>query len=248
MNTIDKCQEANSEVATSAMAVAAFAILSLAGMRSSDTCKHLLRVQHYVQTLAQYVQSQPRFAAVLTDDYIRALYQWVPLHDLGTAGVPDRILLKPSSLTPSEFEIIKSHTTMAVEAIVNAEKMFGLPPEQLQIVKELVCSHHEKWDGSGYPHRLAGEKIPLSARLMSIADVYDALISGRVYRDGMPHDAAVAIIFQGRASQFDPDLVDAFIEIQDQFQAIAQRYSDTDDDMQKKIEYMANAIAENAEF
>lgn len=248
MNTTNNCQEAKMDPAPSAMAVAAFAILSLAGMRSSDTCKHLLRVQNFVQTLAQHLQPQPRFATVLTDDYIRDLFQWVPLHDLGTTGVPDRILLKPSSLTPSEFEMIKSHTTMALEAIVNAEKTFALPPNQLLILKELVSSHHEKWDGSGYPYGLSGELIPLSARMMAIADVYDALISGRVYRDGMPHDEAVAIIIKGRASHFDPYMVDAFIEIQDQFQVIAQRYPDTEDDMQKKIEYMANAIAENAEF
>lgn len=228
------------------MAVAAFAMVGLAGIRGSDTGNHLLRVQHYVLILGQRLQSHPRFAAVLTDDYLRVLFQWVPLHDMGTVGVPDRILLKPSSLTPAEFDMIKTHTTLARDAIVNAEKTLGLVFEQLQIVKELAYSHHEKWDGSGYPQGLAGEKIPLSARLMAIADVYDALISDRVYRAGMHHDQAVAIIFQGRDSHFDPDMVDAFVEIQDDFQAVAQRFPDTDQDMQKKMEYMANAIAEDA--
>ena len=246
MNTPDTPQSADIESAPSAMAVAAFAMVGLAGIRGSDTGNHLLRVQHYVLILGQRLQSHPRFAAVLTDDYLRVLFQWVPLHDMGTVGVPDRILLKPSSLTPAEFDMIKTHTTLARDAIVNAEKTLGLVFEQLQIVKELAYSHHEKWDGSGYPQGLAGEKIPLSARLMAIADVYDALISDRVYRAGMHHDQAVAIIFQGRDSHFDPDMVDAFVEIQDDFQAVAQRFPDTDQDMQKKMEYMANAIAEDA--
>ena len=105
-------------------------------------------------------------------------------------------------------------------------------------------SHQEKWDGTGYPEGLAGDDIPLPARLMAVADVYDALISERVYKPAMPHDRAAAVIFQGRGAHFDPDMVDAFIEIQSEFQSIAQRYSDTDSSMQKKMEYMANAIAE----
>jgi len=248
VNTHDRHQKTDADPAQSPMAVVAFAMVSLAGMRGSDTGKHLLRVQHYVLTLAQRLQGHPRFAAALTDDYIRILFQWAPLHDMGTVGIPDRILLKPSSLTPAEFGMIKTHTTLAYEAIVSAEATLGLARDQLQIVKELAYSHHEKWDGSGYPQGLVGEKIPLSARLMAIADVYDALISDRVYRAGMHHDQAVAIIFQGRDSHFDPDMVDTFVEIQDEFQDIARRFPDTDSDMQKKIEYMANAIAENAEF
>ena len=248
MNTFDSPQKTDVKSSTSAMAVAAFAMLSLAGMRGSDTGKHLLRVQHYVKILAEQLQGHPRFAAELTDSYIQLLFQWVPLHDLGTVSIPDRVLLKPDLLTAAEFDIIKTHTTQAFEAIVEAEKRMGLQLGQLQIIKELTHSHHEKWDGSGYPQGLSGEEIPLSARLMAIADVYDALISERVYRAGMHHDQAVAIIFQGRASHFDPDMVDIFIEIQDEFHAIAQRFSDSDEDMQKKIEYMANAIAEVAEF
>ena len=246
MNSADCSPNPAAKPVLTAMTVAAFAVVSLAGMRGSDTGKHLLRVQHYVKTLAQRLQEHPRFAADLTDAYIDNLFQWVPLHDLGAVGVPDRILLKPSSLTPAEFEIIKTHTTLARDAIVSAERTLGLQGGALQICKELAYSHHEKWDGSGYPQGLSGEQIPLSARLMAIADVYDALISDRVYRAGMPHEQAVGIIFQGRDSHFDPDMVDVFIEIQDEFQAVALRFVDTDEDMQKKIEYMANAIAEDA--
>jgi putative two-component system response regulator len=118
----------------------------------------------------------------------------------------------------------------------------------LRTVKELAFSHHEKWNGSGYPQGLAEEQIPLSARLIAIADVYDALISNRVYKVGVPHEEAVSIIVEGRGSHFDPDLVDAFVGTQDQFRAIALRHPDTDQDMQRKIDYMANAIAEEAEL
>lgn len=229
-----------------AMAVTVFALASLAETRDSGTGNHILRVQHYVQTLAQRLQAHPRFAAVLTPTYINQLFQSAPLYDMGTLGIADRILLKPSRLTAAELAIMRTHTTLARDAIAHAEQALGYRAELLQILKELVYSHQEKWDGSGYPQGLTGEQIPLSARLMAIADVYDALISDRVYQAGVPHDHAVATIFQGHASQFDPDMVDAFIEIQDEFQAIAQRYPDTELDMQKKIEYMANAIAEEA--
>lgn len=228
-----------------AAAVAAFAIVSLAGIRSSDTGKHIFRVQHYVQSLVQRLKEHPRFAAVLTESYCRMLLQSVPLHDIGTIGIPDRILLKPGALTPAEYEIIKSHPTLARDAIERAELILGCTAPLLQTVKELVYSHHEKWDGSGYPQGLSEEQIPLSARLMAIADVYDALISERVYRAGLPHDQAVGLIFQGRASHFDPDMVDVFVEIQDEFRAIALRFADTETDMQRKITYMANAIAED---
>lgn len=228
------------------MAVTVFAIALLAETRDSDTGKHILRIQHYVQALAQRLQAHPRFVAVLTERYISDLFQLAPLYDMGTIGIPDRILLKPSRLTPAEFEIMKTHTSLARAAIEQAEKTLGYRAEWLQTLKELAYSHQEKWDGSGYPQGLLAEHIPLSARLMAIADVYDALISDRVYKAGVPHDRAVQVIFGERGGHFDPDMVDAFIEIQDEFQAIARRYADTDGDMQQKMAYMANAIAEDA--
>lgn len=234
--------------ASIAMAAVVFAMASLAETRDSDTGNHLLRVQRYVKTLAQRLQTHPRFSAVLTDAYIAQLFQVAPLYDMGTIGIPDRILLKPSRLTPAEYDIMKTHTTLARKAIETAEKALDCQHAMLQMVKELAYCHQEKWDGSGYPQGLTEERIPVSARLMAIADVYDALISHKVYKDGVPHEQAVVVIFQGRASHFDPDMVDAFIEIQDEFAAIALRYADTEQDMQKKIEYMANAIAELTEL
>lgn len=248
MNSSDNTAIPDSDSAQMAIAVAMLALTSLAETRDSDTGQHVLRVQQYVKTLAERVQSHPRFAAQLTAPYISLLTQSAPLYDMGTIGVPDRILLKPGRLTPAEFEIMQTHTTLAHEAIVHAEKALGGPAKMLQTVKELAYSHHEKWNGSGYPQGLSGDQIPLAARLIAVADVYDALISDRVYKAGVQHEQAVGIIFQGRASHFDPDLVDAFIEIEHEFQAIAKRFPDTEQDMQKKIEYMVNAIAEEAVF
>ena len=248
MNPPDNTPPPDADPVRAALAVAFFAMASLAETRDSDTGKHILRVQHYVHTLVQRVQDNPRFSSVLTEPYVALLLQSLPLYDMGTICVPDRILLKPGRLTPAEFEIMKTHTTLARDALAQAEQALDQPAALLQTVKELAYCHHEKWDGCGYPQGLLGDQIPLSARLLAVADVYDALISDRVYKVGVSHEQAVGIIFQGRASHFDPDLVDAFMEIQDQFQAIALRFADTEQDMQLKIEYMANAIAEQAEL
>ena len=232
----------------SVMAVTILALASLAETRDSDTGKHVLRVQHYVRALALRLRNHPRFESEFTDLFISQLFMCVPLYDMGTIGIPDRILLKPGRLTPAEYELMKTHTTLAFDALVQAEETLGLRVEQLQILKDIAHSHQEKWDGSGYPQGLSGDAIPASARLVTLADVYDALISDRVYKAGVSHEAAVGIIFQGHSNHFDPDMVDAFIEIQDEFEAIAKRFADTDLDMQKKIEYMVNAIAETTEL
>ena len=224
--------------------VTILAMTSLAETRDSDTGNHIRRTQHYVQALARHLKTHVRFANELSDAAIDVLFKSAPLHDIGKVGIPDRILLKPAQLTPEEFEIMKTHTTLGCDAIEQAEQIVGTRVDFLRVAKEIALSHQEKWDGSGYPQGLAGDDIPLSARLMAVADVYDALISERVYKAAMPHDRAVGVVFQGRGAHFDPDMVDAFIEIQSEFQAIAQRFSDTDSALQKKMEYMANAIAE----
>ena len=219
--------------------VTILAMASLAETRDSDTGNHIRRTQHYVELLAQQLKDHPRFAAVLTEPYIRTLFKSAPLHDIGKVGIPDRILLKPGKFEPEEFEIMKTHTTLGYEAIEHAERQLGMPVEFLTTAKEIALSHQEKWDGSGYPQGLKGEAIPLAARLMAVADVYDALISRRVYKEGMSHDKAVAIVIEGRGNHFDPDLVDAFVQIQDQFQAVAKRYADTDTNMARKATQLA---------
>lgn len=226
--------------------VVLFALATLAELRESDTESHLLRVQHYVRALCERLQTRPALRAALSDEYVDTLVLCIPMYDMGTVGVPDRILLKPGRLTADELAIMRNHTTLGHGALVRAEILLKLHSPLLDMAKDVVLCHHEKWNGSGYPRGLSGAQIPLAARIIAVADVYDALISAKVYKAGVPHDRAVQIIFGERGAHFDPDVVDAFIEVQDEFVAIAQRLADTDADMQQKIEYMANAIAEVA--
>jgi len=209
--------------------VTILAMASLAETRDSDTGYHLRRTQSYVKALAEKLRTHPRFSKFLTPRTIDLLYKSAPMHDIGKVGIPDSILLKPGRLDPSEFEIMKTHTTLGRDAIEHAEKQLGMKVEFLTIAKEIAYSHQEKWDGSGYPTGARGDDIPISARLMALADVYDALISRRVYKDGMTHEQAATIIKAGRGSHFDPDIVDAFLEIQDEFQAIVARFADTEE-------------------
>ena len=228
--------------------VVLFAVAALAELRESDSESHLLRVKHYVRLLAMQLQQQAGYSSQLSAAYIDALCASVPMYDLGTVAIPDRILLKPGRLTPDELAIMMTHTTRGYEAIVRAEATLGLQSPLLALAKELTLSHHEKWNGKGYPKGLSETQIPLSARLVALADVYDALISNKIYRQGMSHEAAVGIIFGERGQHFDPDVVDAFMELTSEFEAVARRFADSDRDMQSKIDYMADAIAEIAEM
>jgi len=191
---------------------------------------HIRRTQHYVRALARHLQHHPRFAADLTDENIELLYRSVPLHDIGKVGIPDRILLKPGVLDREEFEVMKLHAVYGRDTIMLVEKHIGGTNGFLMFAREIAHSHQEKWDGSGYPDRLAGEQIPLSARLMAVADVYDALISRRVYKPAFTHQQALDVMRKGRGTHFDPDVLDAFFEIEGQFAAIADEFRDTDPD------------------
>lgn len=206
--------------------VTILALASLAETRDKDTGNHLRRTQLYVKILAERLKNNPRFEAYLADSTIALLYKSAPLHDIGKVGIPDRILLKPGRLEPEDFEIMKTHTTIGCDAIEHAEQSLGASLDFLSIAKGITLCHQEKWDGSGYPEGLSGDKIPVYARLMAVADVYDALISRRVYREALPHEKVVQIIIDGKGTHFDPDIVDAFIQIQDQFREIASQYVD----------------------
>lgn len=210
------------------------ALASLAETRDNETGNHLRRTQHYVKLLAQHLSTHPRFAAKLSETYIDGLFKSAPLHDIGKVGIPDSILLKPGKLTDAEFEIMKTHTTLGRDALERAEQELGTSVEFLSIAKEIAHSHQEKYDGSGYPLGLVGDAIPLAARLMAVADVYDALISRRVYKEPFSHEKSAAIMQQGRGSHFDPDVLDAFLALQAEFQRIAERYADTEADLEEK--------------
>jgi putative two-component system response regulator len=191
---------------------------------------HIRRTQYYVRALARHLQHHPRFAADLTDENIELLYRSVPLHDIGKVGIPDRILLKPGVLDREEFEVMKLHAVYGRDTIMLVEKHIGGTNGFLMFAREIAHSHQEKWDGSGYPDRLAGEQIPLSARLMAVADVYDALISRRVYKPAFTHQQALDVMRKGRGTHFDPDVLDAFFEIEGRFAAIAEEFRDADPD------------------
>ena len=208
--------------------VTIMAMTSLAETRDNETGNHIRRTQLYVKALAEHLRDHPRFAHVLTDRMIDLLYKSAPLHDIGKIGIPDAILLKPGKLTVEEFETMKTHTTLGRNAIEEAERRLGMRVAFLSVSKEIAYSHQEKWDGSGYPEGLKGDAIPVSARLMAVADVYDALISKRVYKPAFPHEQACATIVKGRGTHFDPDMVDAFVAIAQDFLHISQRYPDPD--------------------
>ena len=219
--------------------VTILAMASLAETRDNETGNHICRTQHYIRVLADRLRYHPRFVSQLDAQVIELLFKSAPLHDIGKVGIPDRILLKPGRLTAEEFEIMKTHCKLGRDAIEHAEQRLGTQVDFLRYAKEIAYSHQEKWDGSGYPEGLAGDAIPMSARLMAVADVYDALISRRVYKQGMSHEDAIALIIKGRAQHFDPDVVDAFLDLADQFRKIALEFSDSDEELSDKAESLS---------
>lgn len=212
--------------------VAIVAMASLAETRDNETGNHIRRTQNYVKALAEALCQHPDFVSELDEEAIDLLYKSAPLHDIGKVGIPDSILLKPGKHTPEEFEIMKTHATLGAESILVAEEVLGDSEKSfLRYAREIAQTHHEKWDGSGYPSGLKGEDIPLSGRLMAVADVYDALISKRVYKPAFPHEKAMEIIKEGRGKHFDPRIVDALLEIEHRFVEIANEFADGDDEV-----------------
>ncbi len=199
---------------------------SLAETRDNETGNHIARTQWYVKVLAEQLSGHVLHGRQLTAKYIDLLFKSAPLHDLGKIGIPDAILRKPSKLTQEEFVTMKTHPILARDAIEHAESRLGSTIPFLTIAKEIAYGHHEKWDGSGYPQGLSGEAIPISARLMAVADVYDALISKRVYKPAMCHEEASSLIKAGRGTHFDPAVVDAFVIQEAAFRKIAIQFSD----------------------
>jgi putative two-component system response regulator len=206
--------------------VAIFCMATLAETRDSETGKHILRTQNYIRILAQCLKQHPRFTGYLQyDSTIEMLYKTSPLHDIGKVGVPDRILLKPGKLDAGEWALMKRHAEYGHDALLRAERELG-STDFLQMAREIAYTHHEHWDGSGYPQGLKGEEIPVSGRLMAIADVYDALINKRIYKEAYSHEKAIEIVRQSAGTHLDPDIVDTFLQLQDEFLKIATHYGD----------------------
>lgn len=203
-------------------------LVSIAESRDPETGRHIVRTQHFVRALAEHLRTRPEFRDQLTTENIESLFKSAPLHDAGKVAVPDSILLKPGRLTEEELETMKRHTLRGFEVLKRAEEMAGLTQETsfLRYAKEVARSHHEKWDGTGYPDGLKGEEIPLSARLMALADVYDALRAKRVYKPRMSHEKTKEIICSGRGAGFDPSVTDAFVALEYEFQNILEKYPD----------------------
>lgn len=190
---------------------------------------HIRRTQLYVRALALKLRSHPRFAASLSEENIELMTKSAPLHDIGKVAIPDHILRKRGKLDPEEFEVMKLHAAYGRDTIMLAEKHLGGNNSFLMFAREIAHSHQEKWDGSGYPESLSGEDIPVSARLMAVADVYDALISRRVYKPPFSHAQSLDIMRQGRGTHFDPDVLDAFFALEEEFARIAQEFADEDE-------------------
>ena len=206
------------------------ALARLAEIRDQETGFHILRTSLYVKALAQLLQKTPKYAHFLSDKTINLLAKSAPLHDIGKVGIPDQILRKPGKLTPDEWVIMKTHAQLGAQAIELAEKDAETSLDFLALAKEIAHWHHEKWDGSGYPDGLRGDEIPLSAKLMALADVFDALVSKRVYKEAFSYEDAKKIIQDGSGNHFDPLLVEAFMANYDQFVEISKTHKDIGSD------------------
>lgn len=222
----DLVRERTSELAAT-QEVAIYCLASLTETRDPETGGHILRTQRYVRTLAERLSGRPSYGGVLDGATVDLLYKSAPLHDIGKVGVPDAILRKPGKLTPEEFEEMKKHTVYGMQALRVAEKRLGTN-SFLRLAAEIAYSHHEKWDGSGYPRGLRGADIPVSGRIMALADVYDALVSRRVYKEPFTHEHALSLVAEGRGTSFDPEMAGCFLDMGDDIRAIAREYPDDD--------------------
>jgi len=201
-------------------------MVSLAEFRDEDTGNHVRRTSEYVRLLALDLAQRPSHAAQLAPDTIELMAKSAPLHDIGKIAIPDHILLKPGKFDAQEWATMQTHAQRGYDILNRAGRKMGVRGEYLELAMQIAGGHHEKWDGSGYPRRLAGEAIPLAARLMAVADVFDALTTRRPYKEPMPVPEAAALIRAGRGSHFDPAVVDAFERQLPAFEQVAQRLAD----------------------
>jgi putative two-component system response regulator len=201
-----------------------FALAKLAESRDPETGQHLERVQSYSRLLAQHLCRTGYESSELDASFVSLIYETSPLHDIGKVAIPDCVLLKPGRLSDDEFQIMKTHTTMGAQTLEAAARKYP-KARYLKMAREIAESHHEKWNGSGYPAGLKGNQIPLSGRIVALADVYDALVSRRVYKNSFTHVTARAIIVEGKGIHFDPTIVEAFLAIEAQFIEVQKRFT-----------------------
>lgn len=202
-----------------------FALAQLADTRDNETGNHLARMREYSRMLAQHLAEAPELNLGLSGDYPELIYLTSPLHDIGKVGIPDCVLLKPGRLDDSEFAVMKTHAYLGGQTLSAALEQFP-DAAYLQMARDIAMYHHERYDGKGYPTGLAGEDIPLCARIVSVADVYDALVSRRVYKQAFSHEIARSLIIEGSGTQFDSKVVDAFIANEKGFESISAQYAD----------------------
>ncbi len=212
-----------------------FALAKLAASRNLETGEHLQRICEYSKVISEKLRLLPKYTSVIDEDFIRNIYAASPLHDIGKVGIPDKILLKIDKLTKEEFAIMKTHTIIGGKTLREVDQQ-NPGNDFVHVGIESAESHHEWWDGNGYPYGLAGENIPLAGRILALGDVYDATISKRVYKEAFSHSESREIILNGSGKNFDPDIVDAFISSEDEFIAISKRYVDTEKDTTSLVE------------
>ncbi|GAX61125.1 response regulator receiver modulated metal dependent phosphohydrolase [Candidatus Scalindua japonica] len=210
---------------TAAQRATIFAMAKLAESRDPETGEHLLRIREYVRFLCQQLRFLTKYENIIDDNYIENICAASPLHDIGKVGIADGILLKPDKLTDEEFNAMKAHTCIGAETLREVYRLHS-GNDFVRIGIDIAESHHEKWDGTGYPHGLAGENIPLVGRILALSDVYDALTSRRCYKEAFSHTRSIKIIVDGSGKHFDPDVVDAFIKAEKDFVSIREYYVD----------------------
>ena len=210
-------------------------LAKLAEYRDEGTGTHLERIREYAKLLAEELARNPKYANLITPEYVDDIYQSSILHDIGKVGIPDAVLLKPDKLTDQEFDVIKRHTTLGGDAIKAIEaKIEG--KSFLALGKEIAYNHHEKWDGSGYPRGIGGERIPLSARIIALADVYDALTTRRFYKEAFSHDRSKQMIADLQGTHFDPEVVDVFLALEDEFDRIRRENQENETELMQPLE------------
>lgn len=214
------------KVITEAQLGAIFAMSKLAESRDPETGEHLERMREYCRVLSMQLSKLPKYRSIIDKDFISNIYAASPLHDIGKVGIDDQVLLKPGALNPQEWVIMKTHPVIGAETLREVDRQH--PGNTLiHMGVQITESHHEKWDGSGYPHGLSGTNIPLVARILALGDVYDALTSKRCYKDSFSHQKSRAIVEEGYGSHFDPDVATAFFDTESEFKRIREYYQDS---------------------